>query len=265
MRNLLRLVLAITVAVTAFSQNKLSFEVVSVRPCQPGKGPNGMRPMPGGQRYVAGCGPLRPIIWTSYWLHPDQIVGGPSWIDKDPFYIEGVAPRPSSIAELHVMMQNALAERFNLRSHRETKEVDAYVLSLDKNGPKNLREDPPTNASDVAIDQKVDAIPEGFHEVWTARSSPMDFFVWRLGARFDRPVVDQTGLRAAGYDFELSWNSPPPRPAGVVPDPALNVPDASSGPTIFEALRDQLGLRLDRRKAPVEALVIDHVEPPSEN
>src|SRR5262249_38132787 len=101
--------------------------------------------------------------------------------------------------------------------------------------------------------------------VWTARSSPMDFFIWRLGTRFGRPVVDQTGLRAAGYDFELSWDSPSPTAAGGVPDPILSAPDPSFAPTIFEALGDKLGLKLDRRKAPVEVLVIDHVEPPSEN
>jgi uncharacterized protein (TIGR03435 family) len=123
------------------------------------------------------------------------------------------------------------------------------VLSLDKNGPKNLREHAPTNASDVAIDQKIDQKPEGTHEVWGATSSPIDFLAWRLGLRFGRPVIDQTGLRAAGYDFDFSWNSPPPRPAGGVIDPSLF---DSSGPTIFEALRDQLGLRLDRRNAPVD-------------
>lgn len=261
MRGLILFVLAVTITASGVSQNKLSFEVVSVRPCQPGKGPNGMRPMPGGQRYVAGCGPLRPILWTAYWLHRDQVVGGPDWIDKDNLYIEGLAPRPSSIAELHVMMQNAIAERFNLRSHHETKDMSAYVLSLDKNGPKNLREHAPTNASDVAIDQKIDQKPEGTHEVWRSTSAPMDFFVWRLGLRFGRPVVDQTGLRAAGYDFDLSWNSPPPRPAGGVIDPSFDL----SGPTIFEALRDQLGLRLDARNAPVEVLVIDSVQRPTEN
>jgi uncharacterized protein (TIGR03435 family) len=261
--------LPVWLTVIPAAQNKLSFEVVSVRPCRPNDTRGGLQPLPGGQRYVAKCVPLRPLIWTSYWLHPEQILGGPNWIDKDDFYIEGVAPHPSSIAELHVMMQNTFAERFKLQFHHEKKEIEAYVLGLDKNGPKNLREHAPTNASNVAIDQKIDRKPEGVHEVWTANSAPMDFFVWRLGLRFGRAVVDQTGLRAAGYDFDLSWNSPPPRPAGGMTDPALGVPDSafldSSGPTIFEAMRDQLGLRLDVRRAPVDILVIDHVERPSEN
>jgi uncharacterized protein (TIGR03435 family) len=259
MRKLFLLVLAANLTIIGFSQNQLSFEVVSIRPCKPGEPSDGLRPAPGGQRYVANCLPVRPIIWTSYWLQPDQIVGGPDWIDKDDFYIEGVAPRPSTIAELHLMMQTALADRFKLQVHREKKEVQAYVLGLDKNGPRNLREHTPANASDFVIDQK----REGLDNKWAARAAPLDFFVWRLGLRLGRPVADQTGLRAGGYDFDLSFtNSPPARPGAGGPDPTL--PDLS-GPTIFDALRRQLGLRLDDRKAPVDVFVIDHVERPSEN
>jgi uncharacterized protein (TIGR03435 family) len=250
-------VLAPGVIITAAQNQPLKFEVVSIRPCQPDKGPNGMRPMPGGERYVAGCGPLRPTLWTSYWLQPGQVVGGPDWIDKDNFYIEGVAARPSTIGELHVMMQNALAERFNLQFHHEFKDVQAYVLTLDKDGPKNLRVHAPTNGSDLAIDRT----GEGLQEKWVANSSPMDFFVWRLGLKLSRPIVDQTGLRAGGYDFELSFtNELPVRPPGALP-PTLD----TSGPTIFQALREQLGLKLDARKAPVEVLIIDHAEKPDAN
>jgi uncharacterized protein (TIGR03435 family) len=258
MRKLLLLVLAANVTIIGFSQNQVSFEVVSIRPCKPGEPSDGLRPAPGGQRYVAKCLPLRPIIWTSYRLQPDQVVGGPNWIDNDDFYIEGVASRPSTIGELHIMMQSAFGERFKLKFHHEMKEVQAYVLGVNKNGPKNLREHAPANASDVVIDQK----REGFHNTWTARSSPIDFFVWRLGLRLRRPVVDQAGLGAAGYDFDLSFDDPPPKVTGGVPDSALL---DSSGPAIFEALRSQLGLTLDTRKASVDVLVIDHVERPSEN
>jgi uncharacterized protein (TIGR03435 family) len=250
--------LFLAVALAAAAQNQpLKFEVVSIRPCQPDKGPNGMRPMPGGERYVAGCGPLRPTLWTSYWLQPDQVVGGPDWIDKDNFYIEGLAARPSTIGELHVMMQNALVERFNLQFHREFKDVQAYVITLDKDGPKNLREHTPTNASDLAIDRT----GEGLHEKWVAKASPMDFFVWRLGLKLSRPVIDQTGLRAGGYDFDLSFTNDLPALTPGAPPPDLD----TSGPTIFQAFREQLGLKLDARKAPVEVLIIDHAEKPDAN
>jgi uncharacterized protein (TIGR03435 family) len=250
-------VLVPAMIITAAQNQLLKFEVVSVRPCQPDKGPNGMRPMPGGERYVAGCGPLRPTLWTSYWLQPDQVVGGPDWIDKDNFLIEGLAARSSTIGELHVMMQNALAERFNLRFHHEFKDVQAYVLALDKDGPKNLREHAPTNGSDLAIDRT----SEGLHEKWVAKSSPMDFFVWRLGLKLNRPVIDQTGLRAGGYDFELSFTNE----LSARPPDALAPNLDTSGPTIFQAFREQLGLKLDARRVPVEVIVIDHAEKPDAN
>src|SRR5262245_14319574 len=174
MRNFFLLALAVTVTITAFSQNQLSFDVVSVRPCRPNDPRGGLRPSPGGQRYVGQCVAVRGVLWTVYRLHSSQVVGGPNWVDNDLFYIEGVAPRASSITELHVMMQQLLTERFNLQFHREKKEIEAYVLSLDKNGPKNLREHAPTNAGEVTIDQKMDQKPEVVREVWTAVSAPMN-------------------------------------------------------------------------------------------
>jgi uncharacterized protein (TIGR03435 family) len=167
------------------------------------------------------------------------------------------------------MMQKLVAERFNLRFHREKKEVDAYVITVDKDGPKNVREHPPMNATEVAIDQKLEERGERiFHEVWTVRSSSMAFFAWRFAGRLGRPVVDQTGLRAAGYDFDLSFTNLPRRDiTAAVPDPAVGPPTITlpTEPDMFEAFRDQLGLKLERRRAPVDVLVIDHVERPSDN
>lgn len=100
--------------------------------------------------------PLRGVLWTVYRLDADHVVGGPNWIDNDRFFIEGVALRRSSVEELYAMMQRVVAERFNLRFHREKKEVDAYVLTVDKDGPKNLIEHAPMNATEVTIDQKIE-------------------------------------------------------------------------------------------------------------
>jgi uncharacterized protein (TIGR03435 family) len=245
--------------ITAAQNQPLKFEVVSVRACKAGEPHGGLQPAPGGQRYIAKCVPLRPIIWTSYWLPPSQVLGGPSWIDTDDFYIEGVAERPSTIPELHVMMQNAIAERFSLQSHRETKEVQGYVLGVDKSGAKNFSEHSPTNGGDVII--SVSQIGQGLQEKWTAKSAPMDFFLWRLAMKLRSPVIDQTALRGGGYDFELSFtNELPPSPLGALPP---NVD--TSGPTIFQAVRQQLGLTLTDRKVPAEILVIDHAEKPREN
>jgi uncharacterized protein (TIGR03435 family) len=269
MRGLFFLFLAVIGTIGGFSQTETAFEIVSVRPCQPNDPRGGLRPESGGTRYVGRCVALRGVLWTVYRLTSDQVVGGPSWIDNDRFFIEGVAPRPSSVEELHGMLQKLVAERFNLRFHREKRDLDAYVLTVDKDGPKNLREHPPINAGEVAIDQKIEQRGERiFHEVWTVRSSSIAFFAWRFAGRLGRPVVDQTGLRAAGYDFDLSFTNLPPRDiTAAVPDPAVGLPTISltTEPDMFEAFRDQLGLKLERRRTPVDVLVIDHVEKPSDN
>jgi len=189
-------------------------------------------------------------------IQPDQVIGGSNWIDDEHFYVEGVAARPSTLSELKIMMQNAIIDRFGLQFHRETKDLDAYVLGIDKSGTKNLREDAQTNGSDVAIDHKL----EGLHEKWTAKSAPMSFFAWRLGLKLDRPVIDQTGLRSGGYDFDFSFTNE--IPSGHEAEfQGLD----TSGPTISQALRSQLGLTLDSRRAPVEVLAIDSVQHPTEN
>ena len=88
----------------------------------------------------------------------------------------------------------------------------------------------------------------------------MTFFAWRLGLKLDRPVIDQTGLRSGGYDFDFSFTNEIP-PGHETEFQGLD----TSRPTISQALRSQLGLTLDARKAPVEVMVIDSVEHPTEN
>jgi uncharacterized protein (TIGR03435 family) len=91
----------------------------------------------------------------------------------------------------------------------------------------------------------------------------MDFFAWRLSQNLDRPVVDQTQL-TGGYDFDLTFTKD--RPPDLPPDATFNgTPMDWSGPTIFDAVRQQLGLRLESRKGPVDTIVIDHAEKPADN
>jgi uncharacterized protein (TIGR03435 family) len=97
----------------------------------------------------------------------------------------------------------------------------------------------------------------------SAKFAPMDYFAWRLGQVMDRPVLDRTGLKG-GFDFELSYTRD--LPPGFGPETRLNgEPIDTSGPTIFTALKQQLGLKLESQKGPVETLVIDHVEKATDN
>src|SRR5207248_5001548 len=120
----------------AATPSSLKFEVASLKASQPGGRGGGIRPAPGGERYQATNIPLRLMIMVAYRIKADQVAGGPGWIDTDLYDMNAKAERPSSVEELHVMLQNLLAERFKLQFHRETKELPVYALSVDKNGPK---------------------------------------------------------------------------------------------------------------------------------
>src|SRR5262245_62053672 len=101
----------------------LKFEVASFKPSPPGIRGGGIRPAPGGERYVGSNITLKMLIAVAYGVKSDQITGGPGWIDADRYEMNAKAEKATSLEELHVMLQNLLAERFNLRFHRETKEL----------------------------------------------------------------------------------------------------------------------------------------------
>jgi uncharacterized protein (TIGR03435 family) len=230
--------------------NRLAFEVASVKPSTPGGRGGGIRPMPGGQTYIATNVPLRLMIKVMYRLNDSQIVGGTDWMDTDRWDVDAKAERPSSVDQLHEMFQTLLAERFKLRFHRERKELAAYALSVDKSGSK-LKVSDSKEPFDVPIkpgDQPGKSV---------GTRVPMEYLCFFLAQLLNVPVVDQTGLDAF-YDFTLELPAPAPL---LTPGPA----PAADGPDIFTALRQQLGLKLESRKAPVEVFVIDHVERPTNN
>ena len=242
----------------AANSEALRFEVATIKPSQGGR-VGGIRPAPGGQRYVGSNVPLRLVIQVAYRLRNDQVIGGPGWIDTDRWDINAQAERPSTTEQLHIMLRNLLADRFELQFHRDTKERSIYALTVDKDGPR-LTPHQQQSAGDPWIDV---AQEQPFHMKWSAKSVPMDYVAWRLGLALDRPVIDRTELKG-GYDFELSYTAQPPPeiPAGAL----LNgQPIDTSGPTVFEALRRQLGLKLESEKGPVEILIIDRAEKPAGN
>ncbi len=244
------------------------FEVASIKPSQSDSGPFGIRPAPGGERYVASHVTLKLLITVAYRIKADQIAGGPAWMDSELYDMNAKAERPSSIEELHAMLQDLLADRFKLRFHRETKQLPIYALTVGQGGPK-LKPDEARSGGDPWIEPKADfdGANGRLKNTWHATFASMDFFAWRLSAMMDRPVVNQTNLTGS-YDFDLAFTQElaprsPDTPAGAVflgGGPA----DASNS-TIVEAIRQQLGLKLERQKGPVEILVIDQAEKPIEN
>jgi uncharacterized protein (TIGR03435 family) len=242
-----------------FAQPKtLKFEVASLKPSPADVRGGGIRPAQGGERYIATGLPLRMLIMVAYQLKTDQITGGPDWMNTDRWDMNAKAEKPSSAEELHLMLQDLLADRFQLKFHRETKELPVYVLSVDK-APKLTAHDA-ASAGDPWIDQAIQKIVQ---VKMSAKFCPMDYFAWRLGQVLDRPVINRTQLQG-GFDFELNYTRDLPQ--GIPEGALLNgEPIDTSGPNIFNALKQQLGLKLDSQKGPVEILVIDHVEKATEN
>jgi len=237
----------------------LKFEVASVKPTPAGVRGGTARPEPGGRRYRGTNLPLKLYISSAYRIKTDQVVGAPGWTETEGFDIEAQAEKPSTMEELHLMMRNLLADRFHLRFHWETKEMSMYALTVDKSGSR-LTPHNAANAGDPWIEQ-TRVMP--FHAKWIATFASMDLFAFRLSAIMDRPVIDQTGLKG-DYDFTLTYTMD--LPPNIPPNALLNgQPIDTTGPTIFQALQQQLGLRLEPRKGPVPVMVIDHVEKPGEN
>lgn len=235
---------------------RLEFEVASVKPSPPGAQGGGIKPLPGGQTYVATNMPAGVMIRLMYHLNGSQISGGPDWLDKDRYDVDAKADGPHTIDELHVMFQNLLVDRFKLRFHYETKVLPAYEMVVDKSGPKMTENHNPENF-DIPIQ------PRGFGNIQATHCS-MSYLSWAASQVLNKPVIDKTGLTGY-YDFKLEFTPElPPDVIARAEAEGRTIPQAN-GPDIYTAVREQLGLRLDSHKEPVQVMVIDHVEKPTEN
>jgi uncharacterized protein (TIGR03435 family) len=200
-------------------------------------------------RMVDGLGlTLRDLLTYAYNVRYEQLAGGPAWIAEDRYDVlaksegEGVlAP-----AQARRMMQALLADRFHLQVHRETQEVPMYALVVGKNGPKFK-----PSAPDATGGFSVFGTDRGMK--MEATRGTMDQLARQLAGTGDRFVVDKTGL-AGLYAFTLEW-----WPANRTPLPDVDTP------SMFDALQEQLGLRLEPTRGPLEKLVVDYAQRPSEN
>jgi len=207
------------------------------------------------------------LLGRAYNLPPQQL-SAPDWMSRETFEIAAKVPPGSTTEQVRLMLQNLLVERFQLQVHRETKEALVYFLMVAKGGPKLVphADDPqPAGAAiprrDEPVRAKFDAkgypiLPPGvgFGELngkarLRLENSDLAGLVRRLARQLDAPVIDKTGLDGK-YDIALSWTE---RPPGAEPD-------ADAGPDLLAAVSEQLGLKLERKKGPVEMLVVDHAE-----
>jgi uncharacterized protein (TIGR03435 family) len=217
---------------------------------------------------------LRLLIGNAYGIQDLQLVDAPKWISDERFDILAKAngeippPLPGHPGLLQEMMRSLLAERFKLAVHRETRDFPVYALVLARSdrrlGPQlhGSTTDCATLAGSGQTQLPPDGRPRcgvratGGHMI--AGGLPLAQLATLLSTMVDRTVVERTGLSGA-FDFELNWT---PNRAPLRPDaPPANQDD----PSIFTALREQLGLKLEPAKAPTDVLVIDHVERPTPN
>jgi uncharacterized protein (TIGR03435 family) len=247
----------------AFAQQaaRPSFEVASIKPNSSASGNSGLRFTPG--RLTAENAPLRYLITWAYNVRVFQLSGGPGWVDSAKFDIDAKAEGNVPPDQIRLMLRTLLEERFKLSLRREMKEHPLYSLVAAKTGLK-LKESGADCAA-VAREEQGGGQSRAPCGAWFANDTAfsgtkisMAQLVEGLSGLLDLPVIDKTGF-APAFDVHLEWTADDDR---AVPD---GVAEKGAGPTIFTALQEQLGLKLESAKGPVEVLVIDHVEKPDAN
>jgi uncharacterized protein (TIGR03435 family) len=251
----------------AFAQDKdrTSFEVVSVKLDKSDSGVVAIRPMVGG-RFSAANVNLKLLISLAYGVRNSDISGGPGWMGSTAFDIEAKANGNPGRSQIRIMLQGLLEDRFKLAVRKESKNLSVYALTVAKGGPRlpEAREGKcaafdsekplPLPAPGQTLPVPCGAFRLMPHEGGRrleAGAVSMPELTAALTQLLDRPVVDETAILET-FDVHLDWIPGLP-PADI------------SGPSLFTAVQEQLGLKLESRKGPVDTVVIEHVEKPNAN
>ncbi len=232
-----------------------AFEVATIKPSKPGTPGQGI--VVRGRQFSTLNTPLSLLIAFAYGLHPRQIAEAAPWMDQDQYDIlaQPDADGVPNEKQLRTMMQKLIADRFKLTFHLEKRELAVYTITVaDK-----------TKAAS-ALTPNV-GNPNGLPGLGFSRPGALralnakisDFANLLQTVVMDRPVVDQTTLPER-YDFQFNWTPDQSQFGGRGPAPS---DDPSAPPGIFTAMQEQLGLKLESTRAPVDVLVIDHVEKPT--
>jgi uncharacterized protein (TIGR03435 family) len=278
------LLLAITACVV-FGQaaERPKFEVASVKPTEADRHSSLMRPQPGG-RLIAQNAATRLFITRAYQVQDFQVVGGPEWLRDEGFDLEAKAGGEATLEQLMVMLQSLLEERFHLKYHRENRELPVYALTLARGGAKLPAPKPDACvkvAPNVAIKPtetpcgNLNMSMQGGGLNLHGGEVAMKTLIKQLSSMLGRPVLDKTGVTAT-FDVSLKFTVDDTL-AGLVKDwgtvqghresmmAASGTNDPHAAPTFLAAMQEQLGLKLESTKGPVEVMVIDHIEKPAAN
>lgn len=261
------------IAALAFAlhaQTRSEFDAVSVKRNSSGpQSPANFRTFPG---RLAGVNVgLKLLISNAYGVEGFQILDAPSWADLDRYDVEGKTTNAVTGKELYPMLQSLLEDRFKLKVHREKKEGKVYRLTVVKSGLKLPPFQPESCIAAVPNGPPRPPAPgekppcgvlrpgrSGSSQAWDAAGLNVSYLVRVLALMLGRTVDDQTGIKDPLGAFHLEF-----APPNLTNNPVLSAD--SAGPSIFTALQEQLGLKLESATGLVEMLIIDHVERPSEN
>jgi len=236
------------------------FDVATIKPSEPGKQGKGFGFRAG--HFVTFNTNMNDLIAFAYGLHAKQIVDAPAWFGTDLFDIEAkpdTEGRPN-LKQMGLMVQKLLTERFQLKFHKDKRELNVYSITVAPGGPKM------TKTTSAPAD------PQGFGfralgDLIVRNMDMKDFASWMQSGVMDRPVVDQTGLTDR-YDFPLKWtpdDSQFVQFRGAVTTPPPTAEDPNAPPSLYTAVTEQLGLKIAPAKLPDDVIVIDHAEKPSAN
>jgi uncharacterized protein (TIGR03435 family) len=237
------------------------FDVATIKPSQPGRPGKGIGF--NGHEFIARNFDMYDLIAFAYGMHTKQIIGAQDWFDKDLFDIAGT-PDVAGVPSLHqmeLMVQKLLPDRFALKFHHEQRELPVYIITVAPGGPK-------TAVTKSGPNDPQPFFFRAFGDLTVGNMTITEFATWMQASVMDRPVVDHTGLTDR-YDFHLKWTPDESQFAqwrssnGPIQPPAGDNPNAA--PSLYTAMQEQLGLKMEAGKAMDDVIVIDHVEKPSPN
>jgi uncharacterized protein (TIGR03435 family) len=224
-----------------------SFAVAVIKPHDPDVGGTEFNTI--GDRVKIRNQTVASMLSFAYAIHRHQIVDAPDWIFHDRYDVEGTTGTEGepSLRQFQEMLQKLLGDRFQLKFHRQQRELPVYAIRLAKGGPKLN----PTAHPDADPDQESNS--HGTEITQTYTNSSLPDFILAMQFFLDRPIVDQTGL-LGHYDFTFHYTGD-----------EVRATDPNAPPGLFTAVQEQLGLKFEPTKASVGVFVIDRVEPPSAN
>jgi len=276
MRLAVAIALTTSTVVLAAGQTPASFEAASIKVNTSGDCRKSIGPAPGG-RFLATNNALRDLLPFAFGVPQAmagiRIVGGPKWIDEDRYDVNAKVDGQWTPQQMSDMLRALLVDRFQLVAHREMRDMPTYTLVVASAGHR-LRA---SNVDQAACDARrraaqrreaLPSLPPGSTPVCpTGRTVPgsitaigwtMDALATTISPWVGRVVIDRTQLSGL-FDFDLRWT--PDQPIRL-PDDAPPIAIDPNGPSMFTALQDQLGLKLESTRGAVDVVVVDHVERP---